>query len=90
MPYQHLASSKAPTSISTPKEAEENMVLASGLVNYYNSFLAGDLPPQISFPDLDQIHTEDVEDMHISPRKLQWLRLGLSSLLRRLGITIGV
>ena len=71
MPYQHsyqhpTSSSKAPITTSAPKEAEENMALASGVVNCYNAFIAGDLPHKISFVDLNQIHPEDAEEMEIN------------------------
>ena len=67
MPYpQAASSSKGPALVSAPKEAEENMALASGLVIFYNAFVAGELPPQISFFDLDLIHVEDVEEMDIT------------------------
>lgn len=42
------------------------MALATGLVNCYNAFVAGELSPQLSFTDLDQIHPEDVEEMDIT------------------------
>ena len=51
---------------SFAKEKEENMALATGLVNCYNAFVAGELSPQLSFTDLDQIHPEDVEEMDIT------------------------
>ena len=52
--------------MSTMKEKEENMALATGLVNCYNAFVAGELSPQLSFADLDQIHPKDVEEMDIT------------------------
>ena len=60
------SSSKAPPYVSTPKEVEETLALASCLVNCYNAFLARELPPQISSADLDQIHPKDVEEMDIN------------------------
>ncbi|XP_023744613.1 uncharacterized protein LOC111892802 [Lactuca sativa] len=48
------------------KESDENLDLATGLVNCYNAFVAEELPPQLSFADLDQIHPEDVEEMDIT------------------------
>ncbi|XP_052622736.1 uncharacterized protein LOC128128015 [Lactuca sativa] len=53
-------------SSSNSKESDENLALATGLVNFYNAFVAGDPPPQLSFADLDQIHPEDVEEMDIT------------------------
>ena len=53
-------------SSSNPKDSDENLALATALVNCYNAFVAGDLPPQLSFADLDQIHHEDVEEMDIT------------------------
>ena len=51
---------------SSANEKEENIALATGLVNYYNAFVAGELSSQLSFADLDQIHPEDVEEMDIT------------------------
>ncbi|XP_023734262.2 uncharacterized protein LOC111882129 isoform X2 [Lactuca sativa] len=70
-PYPQVASSSktnvpVPTQIHVSKENEENLALATGLVNCYNAFVAGELPPQSSFADLDQIHPEDVEEMDIT------------------------
>ena len=46
MPYPYTtSSSKSPAATSVPKGAEENLALASGLVNCYNAFVAGELPP---------------------------------------------
>ncbi|XP_052625893.1 uncharacterized protein LOC128132926 [Lactuca sativa] len=56
----------AKVSSSNTKESDKNLALAIGLVNCYNAFVAGDLPPQLSFADLDQIHPEDVEEMDIT------------------------
>ena len=42
------------------------MALATALVNCYNAFVPGELYPQLSFADLDQIHPEDVEEMDIT------------------------
>ena len=42
------------------------MALATGLVSCYNAFAAGELSPQLSFVDLDQIHPKDVEEMDIT------------------------
>ena len=53
-------------SSSNSKDSNENLALATGLVNCYNAFVAGDLPPQLSFADLDQIHPKDVEKMDIT------------------------
>ena len=63
---QAASSSKASAPAPAPKESDENMALATGLVNCYNAFVAGKLPPQLSFVDLDQIHPEDVEEMDIT------------------------
>ena len=52
--------------VSSLKEKEENLALATGLVNCYNAFVAGELSPQLSFADLDQIHPKDVEEMDIT------------------------
>ena len=52
--------------MSNMKEKEENMALATGLVNYYNAFMAGELSPQLSFADLDQIHPKDIKEMDIT------------------------
>lgn len=48
-------SSSTGASSSRGKEGDENLALALGLVNCYNALIAGDLPPQLSFADLDQI-----------------------------------
>ncbi|XP_052622759.1 uncharacterized protein LOC111896584 [Lactuca sativa] len=56
----------AKVSYSNTKESDENLALATGLVNCYNAFVAGDFPPQLSFADLDQIHPKDVEEMDIT------------------------
>ncbi|KAL7611060.1 hypothetical protein Lser_V15G13110 [Lactuca serriola] len=53
-------------SFSKGKELDENIVFAAGLINCYNALVAGELPPQLSFADLDQIHSEDVEEMDIT------------------------
>ena len=58
------ASAPAPT--PTPKENAENLAFATGLVNCYNAFIAGELPPELSFSNLDQIHQEVVEEMDIT------------------------
>ena len=42
------------------------MALATGLVNCYNAFVAGELPLQLSLDHLDQIHPEDLEEMDIT------------------------
>ena len=60
------ASSSNVASSSKGKEGDENLVFAVGLVNCYNALVAGELPPQLSFTDLDQIHPEDVEEMDIT------------------------
>ena len=52
--------------VSSLKEKEENLALATGLVNCYNNFVAGEHSPQLSFADLDEIHPEDVEEMDIT------------------------
>ena len=52
--------------MSTMKEKEENMALATSLVNCYNAFVVGELSPQLSFSELDQIHPEDIEEMDIT------------------------
>ena len=59
-------SSSTGASSSRGKEGDENLAFASGLFNCYNALVAGDLPPQLSFADLDQIHPEDVEEMDIT------------------------
>ncbi|KAL7601927.1 hypothetical protein Lser_V15G21870 [Lactuca serriola] len=59
-------SSSNVASSSKGKECDENLVFAIGLVNCYNALVAGELPPQLSFVDLDQIHPEDVEEMDIT------------------------
>ena len=60
------ASSSNVASSSKGKEGDENLALATGLVNCYNALVAGDLPPHLSFVDLDQIHPKDVEEMDIT------------------------
>ncbi|KAL7615964.1 hypothetical protein Lser_V15G04550 [Lactuca serriola] len=63
---QVASSSKAPSPAPAPKENDENLALATGLANCYNAFVAGELPPQLSFADLDQIHPKDVKEMDIT------------------------
>ena len=65
---QAVPSSNIPVVVSSSnsKENDENLALATGLVNCYNAFLAGELPPQLSFADLDQIHPKDVEEKDIT------------------------
>ena len=67
---QAVSSSNAPVMVLAPnsRENDENLALATGLVNCYNAFVAGELPPQLSLADLDQIHPEDVEEMDITYR----------------------
>ena len=48
------------------KESDGNLALATGLINCYNAFVDGELPLQLSFANLDQIHPEDVEEMDIT------------------------
>ncbi|KAL7607895.1 hypothetical protein Lser_V15G14224 [Lactuca serriola] len=60
------ASSSNVDSSSKGKEGDENLVFAAGLVNCYNVLVAGELPHQLSFADLDPIHPEDVEEMDIT------------------------
>ena len=67
MPYpQAASSSKAPISNPASKETDENMALATRIVNCYSAFIVGELPLQVSFVNLDQIHPEDVEEMDIT------------------------
>ncbi|KAL7582760.1 hypothetical protein Lser_V15G45484 [Lactuca serriola] len=65
---QAVPSSNVPVvaSSSNTKESDDNLALATGLVNCYNAFVASKLPPQLSFADLDQIHPKDVEKMDIT------------------------
>ncbi|XP_052622642.1 uncharacterized protein LOC128127934 [Lactuca sativa] len=53
-------------SSSNPKDTDKNLALATRLVNCYNALVAGELPPQLLFAALDQIHPEDMEEMDIT------------------------